>query len=46
MDTILILGSAITGCVSIIGFASLVGIFIGITSFAMGLKLYTITAII
>ena len=35
----LILGSTITGCVSISSFASLVGIPIGITSSAIGLKI-------
>ena len=34
----------ITGCVSIPGFASLVGILIGITSSATGLKICVITA--
>ena len=34
----LILASTITGCVSISGFASLIGIPIGITSSAIGLK--------
>ena len=41
-----ILGSAITGCVSISAFASLVGIPIGITSSAIGLKICAITAAI
>ena len=40
----LILGSTITGCVSISAFASLVGIPIGITSSAIGLKICAITA--
>ena len=35
--------STITGCVSISAFASLVGFPIGITSSAIGLKIYTIT---
>ena len=35
--------STITGCVSISDFASLVGFPIGITSSAIGLKIYTIT---
>ena len=40
----LILDSAITGCISISAFASLLGIPVGITSFAIGLKIYAITA--
>ena len=43
-EQFLILGSIITGCVSISAFASLVGIPIGITSSAIGLKICTITA--
>ena len=39
----LILGSAIVGCVSIFAFSSLVGIPIGITSSAIGLKTFEIT---
>ena len=39
----LILGSAITGCVSISSFTSLVGIPIGITSSAIGIKICAIT---
>ena len=35
--------SAITGCVSISAFASLVGITIGIASSAVGLKIFAIT---
>ena len=35
--------STITGCVSISNFASLVGFRIGLTSSAIGLKIYTIT---
>ena len=42
----LILGCTITGCVSISAFASLVGIPIGITSSAIGLKICAITAAI
>ena len=45
-EQFLILGSTITGCVSISAFASLVGIPIGITSSAIGLKICTITALI
>ena len=41
MDYIVI--STITGCASISAFASLVGFPIGITSSAIGLKIYTIT---
>ena len=39
----LILGSPITGCVSIFAFTSLVGIPIGITSSEIGLKTFEIT---
>ena len=42
----LILASAVTGCVSNCAFASLLGIPIGITSSAIGFKIYTITAVI
>ena len=42
----LILGSATTGCVSMSTFALLVGISIGITSSAIGLKICTIIAAI
>ena len=42
----LILGCTVTGCVSISAFASLVGIPIGITSSAIGLKICAITAAI
>ena len=40
----LVLGSIITGCVSVSAFASLVVIPIGITSSAIGLKVCAITA--
>ena len=40
----LILVSAINGCISISAFGSLLGIPIGITSSAIGLKILTITA--
>ena len=46
IENVPILGSAITGCVSISAFASLVGIPIGITSSAIGLKTCAITAAI
>ena len=42
----LILGSTITGCVSITVFSSLVGIPVGITSSAIGSKICAITAAI
>ena len=42
----LILGSTITGCVSISAFASLVGIPTGIRISAIGLKICAITAVI
>ena len=44
IDHLLIVISIITGCVSISAFASLVGIPIGITSSAIGLKICAITA--
>ena len=40
----LILGSTITGCISISGFASLLGIPVGTTSSAIGLKTFAIAA--
>ena len=43
IEHFLILGSAITGCVSIFAFTSLVGIPIGITSSAIELKTCVIT---
>ena len=44
IEHFLFLDSTITGCISISSFASLVGIPIGITSSAIGLKLCAITA--
>ena len=44
IDHTLMIISTITGCVSISAFASLVGISIGITSSAIGLKICVITA--
>ena len=46
VEHFLIVGSAITRCVSISAFASLVGIPIGITRSAVGLKICVITAAI
>ena len=46
IEHFLILGSTITGCVSISAFASLIGIPIGITSSGIGLKICAITAAI
>ena len=43
-EHLLILASTVTGCISIFAFASLVGIPIGITSLAIGLKICVITA--
>ena len=40
------LGSTITGCISISAFASLIGISIGTTSSAIGLKIWAITPVI
>ena len=44
IDHLLIVTSTITGCVSISAFAFLFDIPIGITSSAIGLKIYVITA--
>ena len=44
LERFLIIGSAITGCVSISAFASLVGIPIGLATFATGLKICATTA--
>ena len=44
IEHLLILISTVTGCISISSFASLVGIPIGITSFAIQLKICIITA--
>ena len=46
IDHLLVLISTITRCVSISYFASLVGISIGITTSAVGLKTYVITGAI
>ena len=46
IEHFLILGSTVTGCVSISVFTSLVGIPIGIASSAIGLKIFVITAAI
>ena len=40
IESLLISASAVTGCVLVSAFASLVGIPIGITSFAIGLKTF------
>ena len=44
VEHFLILPSAVTGCISITACASLLGIPIGITSFAIGLEICPITA--
>ena len=44
IEHLLILTSAVTGCVSISAFASLIGIPVGITSSAVGLNICAITA--
>ena len=44
IEHFLVLGSTIGGCLSISAFPSLVGIAIGSTSFAIGLKICAITA--
>ena len=46
IEHLLILASAVTGCVSNSVFASLIGIPIGITSSAVGMKICAITAVI
>ena len=46
IEHFLILASTITGCVSISAFSYLVGISIGITSSAVRLKIYAVTAAI
>ena len=46
IEHFLILGSKITGCVSIFAFASLVSVPIGITSSAIGLQICVTTAAI
>ena len=46
LERFLILGPSITGCISISAFASLVGIPVGITSFAIRLKMCAITSAI
>ena len=46
LERFLILGPSITGCISISAFASLVGIPVGITSFAIRLKMGAITSAI
>ena len=43
IEHILILASAMTGCISISAFVSLIGIPIGITSSAIGFKMCAIT---
>ena len=44
IDNFLILASTKTGCVSISGFVSLIGVPIGIRSSAIGLKIFTVAA--
>ena len=44
IEHFLILASIITGCISITAFTSLLGIPIGITSYAIGLKICAITS--
>ena len=43
-ESLLILSSIITGCVSISAFASLVDINLGITSFSVGINIFAIIA--
>ena len=44
IENFLILASAVTGCISLSAFSSLLGILIGITSSAIGLKMCAIAA--
>ena len=44
IEHFLVLASTITGCVSTSAFASLIGIPIGITSSAIGLKIWAVTS--
>ena len=44
IEHFLILASAVTGCISLSAFSSLLGILIGITSSAIGLKMCAIAA--
>ena len=44
IEKFLILASAVTGCISLSAFSSLLGILIGITSSAIGLKMCAIAA--
>ena len=44
IENFLILASAVTGCISLSAFSSLLGILIGITSSAIGLKICAIAA--
>ena len=44
VEQLLILASTVTGCISISVFASLVAIPVGITSFAVGIKICAITS--
>ena len=44
IENFLILASAVTGCISLSAFSSLLGILIGITSSALGLKMCAIAA--
>ena len=46
IEHFIILVSAITGCISTIDFASLIGILMGTTNSAIGLKICTITVVI
>ena len=43
-ENFLVSVSAVSGCVSISAFTSLVGVFVGIANFAVGLKICVITA--
>ena len=44
VEHLLIIASVITGCISISAFASLVAISVGITSFAVGINVFAVTA--
>ena len=46
VERFFILAFVVIGCISISAFASSLDISIGITSFSMGLKIYSVTAVV
>ena len=46
VERFFILAFVVIGCISISAFASSLDIFIGITSFSIGLKIYSVTAVV